>query len=188
MRKPPIIGIYSPAPRSGKSTVADVLVNEFGYKRVPFAATLKSMFRVVMEDAGLSISDIADMENGDKNYQFCPAVSQATLREAYQTLGTEWGRQCMGKNFWCDLWALRVKPWLNHGVGVVVDDVRFDNEFTTVGRLAGDMWRVVRPGVDNMTTHASESYRPRDDQFAFDIINHGNVAELRNSVRIGMSP
>jgi hypothetical protein len=71
-----------------------------------------------------------------------------TLRHMMQTLGTEWGRNCIGPQFWSRLWSLRVLKLLNAGASVVCDDMRFPEELTVVQDLGGQTWRVTRPGHD----------------------------------------
>ena len=52
-----------------------------------------------------------------------------------QTLGTEWGRECIGPEVWVDVWKSNVQKWLDGGLNVVVDDMRFPNEWDAVKAL-----------------------------------------------------
>jgi hypothetical protein len=94
-----------------------------------------------------------------------------------QTLGTQWGREHIGPDFWVRLWERQ----LDFAAGpIVCDDVRFANEFAAVRRQGGVVLRVMRPGAIR-DGHASE----RDWRRVFPdatIINDGTVAELEGEV------
>ena len=133
---------------SGKSTAADYLVEEHGFVLVKFAEPLKNMLRAL----GLSDEEI----EGSLKEQRCSLLAGRTPRHAMQTLGTEWGRDCIGADFWIGLWERIACDVLDHGGRVVVDDCRFPNEAGAVRRAGG---RVVgltgRGGIAG--AHASEA-------------------------------
>jgi hypothetical protein len=117
-----IIGLTGLA-GSGKSVVADVLVNEFGFTRVKFADPLKNMIRRMLADMGHIEFDIERMIEGDLKEVPIPELG-VTPRHLMITLGTEWGRDLVHADIWVRLWAARAECLPN----VVADDVRFDNE------------------------------------------------------------
>jgi hypothetical protein len=171
-----LIGIYSSVPQSGKSTVADHLVVRHGFKRRPFAAVLKEMMRPVLYALGV---DLMKLYVGDKAVKLHEGK---TLRHALQTLGTEWGRKCMGDDFWVEVWKPGTIQDLADGHRVVVDDMRFPNEFAAVLDLGGRTWKVERPGACAPTNgHASEGAL---DGMGFDaeIVNYGTLKDLEDTV------
>jgi hypothetical protein len=156
-----IVGIAGAA-GAGKSTLARHLVSEHGFQRVKFAETLKDMFRVVLYDLGLSETQATEaIEGGTKEIAF-PQLSGKTPRHAMQTLGTEWGRNQMGENFWVGIAEARINALLRDGVTrIVIDDVRFDNELSLIRSYPnGCVLRVTR-GEESMprkgAQHASEA-------------------------------
>ena len=88
--RPGLLGIHGKA-GSGKSTAAQVLIDG-GFKRVKFADPLKNMLRAI----GLTDQHI----EGDLKEVPCDMLLGQTPRHAMQTLGTEWGRGCIGGEFW----------------------------------------------------------------------------------------
>lgn len=58
-----------------------------------------------------------------------------------QTLGTEWGRRCLGDDFWLRVWEA-TRPF----GPVVVDDVRFPNEAEFLRARGGRIYRIERVG------------------------------------------
>lgn len=143
---PPVIALTGLA-GSGKSTASKYLVEKHGYQLVKFAGPLKDMLRAI----GLGEGHI---EGAHKETELA-MLSGHTPRRAMQTLGTEWGRKCMGDYFWINLWRSRVDSALTFGGRVVVDDCRFPNEADEVRKLSGVVWRLVgRGGIAG--NHASE--------------------------------
>lgn len=132
---------------SGKSTAADYLIRHHGYERVKFAGPLKAAFAAM----GFSQEQI----EGDLKETPCAWLNFKTPRHAMQTLGTEWGRNCIGEDFWSELWVHHANKVLADGRRVVVDDCRFPNEATAVRGLGGVIIKLEgRGGIAG--SHASE--------------------------------
>ncbi len=134
---PPVIALTGLA-GSGKSTASKYLVEKNGYQLVKFAGPLKDMLRAI----GLSESQI----EGELKEEPCAWLQGATPRHAMQTLGTQWGRVCIGPSFWIELWVRRVNLIIAAGGCVVVDDCRFPNEADEVRKLGGVVWQLVGRG------------------------------------------
>lgn len=114
---------------SGKTTAADTLRRYAGYEIVKFAGPLKAML------AAIGLTD-AHLE-GDLKQKPCDLLMGATPRHAMQTLGTEWGRECIHEDVWLHLWRKKATDLLSKGINVVVDDCRFENELALVRALGG---------------------------------------------------
>src|SRR5690606_29421122 len=92
---------------------------------------------------------------GSMKEEPCPLLQGKTPRHAMQTLGTQWGRDCIGEDFWVNLWRYAANDVLELGGRVVTDDCRFPNEAEAVRRMGGDIYRLVgRGGISG--THESE--------------------------------
>lgn len=150
---PRVIGLCGAA-GSGKSTVAAILA-EYGYTRLRFAAPLKSALAAILLSAGLGEAEVADMIEGRHKGAPHPALAGQTPRHAMQTLGTEWGRECIGPDFWVSLLRRRMRAILGAGGRVVIEDIRFPNEAAVIPS-AGALWLVTgRGGIAG--GHASEA-------------------------------
>lgn len=144
---PPVIALTGLA-GIGKSTASKYLVEKHGYQLVKLAGPLKDMLRAI----GLSEAQI----EGELKEEPCEWLQGATPRHAMQTLGTQWGRACIGPSFWIELWVRRVNQIIAFGGRVVVDDCRFPNEAAEVRSLGGVVWRLVgRGGIAG--AHESEA-------------------------------
>lgn len=170
-----LIGLYSPAPQSGKTTVANALAASQGFCRVAFADPLKAMTCRFLEGLGYREDQAQRLVHVDKAVTI-PELG-VTARHLLQTLGTEWGRTCVAPDVWLKCWQAAAKRHPR----VVADDVRFPNEAQLIRDMGGQLWCIVRPGVEAATTHASEGGLAG---WEFDrvIVNDGTLRELLNDL------
>jgi len=168
-----LIGITGPA-GSGKSTVADLLKQYHGFVEVAFADVMKRFCKEVFGWSDDTLWGPSEARNTPD-----PRAPWLTPRRALQTLGTEWGR-ALYRNVWVDS-ALRVvkklaaDPALRYYpdmglvcvgkakplTGVVISDVRFDNEATAIRAAGGCIWRLEVNGLHASDTHPSEAGVPQ---------------------------
>jgi len=155
---------------SGKSTAAQLLVDKLGYTRVRFAGPLKA----AMAAMGFSQEQI----EGDLKETPCFWLQNKTPRYAMQTLGTEWGRNCLGDDFWVELWHRQADIIIASGGRVVVDDCRFPNEALAIRKLGGDIFKIEgRGGIAG--GHVSEAGAGIADAV---LVNDGGIDELHGKV------
>ena len=166
---PPVVAFTGLA-GAGKSTATRHLIERRGYKLVKFAGPLKDMMRAI----GLTEDEI---EGGMKEQPSATLLGK-TPRHAMQALGTEWGRNLIGEEFWISLWRRRVEATLAAGERVVVDDCRFPNEAAAIRSFGGKIYLLVgRGGIAG--NHASE--RGCDDMDAI-LVNQGTIKDLHDIV------
>lgn len=187
-RSPLLIGLCAPAMGSGKTEVANALVENHGFVKLQYAATLKSMIASLLQGSGMSEWDAAEFI-ADPELKETPLaiLGGKTPRHAMQTLGTEWGRNCITENLWVGITIAKAKALMSQGRNVVIDDMRFLNEAEAVRAAGGTIIRVSRPTAQITSAHASEgelnSYHadwviPNDSSLA--------TLRLRASVTVGL--
>ena len=110
-----------------------------------------------------------------------PTVGRSP-REMVQTLGTEWGRNTMRLDFWLLIALPEIEAHRRGGVpGVVVSDVRFENEAQFIRCQGGQVWHIQRPGIAGVRAHASErGIVPEGADRG--LLNDGPLAALCNRV------
>lgn len=148
----------------GKSTVADMLT-AFGYSRLKFSQPLKDMLK--------SLGLTNEHTEGKLKEVPCDLLSGRTPRHAMQTLGTEWARDIMDKNFWLNIWLNKTSRMDK----VVAEDCRFKNEADLIHSLGGELWVIKRPGYE-LSGHSSET-EMGSIKGDYTIHNHGNEADLK---------
>lgn len=164
-----LIGLSGPA-GAGKTTMATHLAEKHGFVRISLADPIRDMMRAL-------VPDLRDLPKERDT----PLLNGHSPRMAMQTLGTEWGRDIMGEDFWCQIWRERYANLGPHRC--VVDDVRYENEAAMLRGLGG---KVI--GISGRTTrvnpHRSEA------GVAVDMTYHNNadLPEMRGwaSYVIGM--
>tara|TARA_Y100001963_G_scaffold158566_1_gene258676 strand:+ start:8299 stop:8886 length:588 start_codon:yes stop_codon:yes gene_type:complete len=154
----------------GKTTIARVLRDKYGFTILSFATPLKEMLEVM----GVPDKYIYDVDHKELPV---PGFGKSA-RFMMQTLGTEWGRGLVSENIWVK--ALETKLSDIQG-DVVLDDVRFPNECALVHSKKGKVVRVNRPGLSD-DLHVSET-GVFDQDVDGEIDNLSNYySDLENSV------
>lgn len=179
-----LIGLYSPAMQSGKSTVSKYLSENAGFIVVKFADPLKEMIGTLLcHMIGLN-ECVNDYIEGNKKEVVIKPFG-VTARNLMQTLGTEWGRKAVYENFWVDITVNRIKEELAFGNKVVVEDMRFPNEFDAVKAFGGETWKIERPSAVYTGGHASEGAL-NNNTFDATFVNQGTIEDLHRLVHMYM--
>lgn len=189
---------------AGKDSVAEVLINEFGYHKMAFADTLKDMVAVAFgwDRKMLEGTTPEDREVREKPDEFWSKElgRQFSPRNALEIFGTNLLRDHFYINFWIACLKKRLKD-LGYDK-VVITDVRFANEIKAIRELGGEIWRVTRgdnPKWFNIAAyhnlyepekpftitgvHASEYSWQGIDNPDFFISNNETLEDLHNKVR-----
>ncbi len=169
-----VVGLTGEA-GSGKSAAASHLMKTFGYEPVKFAFPLKVMLRAYYDTQGLLPEEIERRIEGDLKEEPDPYLNGHTPRHAMETLGTEWGRICMGDTFWIDAWRRKALQYSK----VVVDDCRFDNEAQAIKDLSGDVIRLKPKKRRRKRSNHSAEKGVDDSLVDFEIKNDGTLGDLR---------
>lgn len=163
-----IIGLTGPA-GCGKSTVADLLQEHFGYIEESFARPLREFVASVC---------CWTFENVERTKEErTPKLCNRSPRDVMQLMGTEFARNMIGPDIWIralesriqrmrnfvDTYDPRVTPvaeWWSPKLAsgqlqFVVSDIRFPNEAAWV-REHGELWHLTRSGK-GLTGHVSEA-------------------------------
>lgn len=155
-----VVALYSPYPGAGKTSVANA-VCDLGFVRVKFAGPLKAMLRAYLQNIGADSNTIDKMLEGSLKECPSPYFCGKSPRYAMQTIGTEWGRELIGDKIWLNAMGSKIDSYSNpeHQTPVVVDDLRFVNEWDLLNNLSNAVtffYKIVRPGLEAHHTHSSE--------------------------------
>lgn len=171
-----LIGIYSPRAQSGKSTITRTLVEARGFTVLKFAAPLKDMVRGLLGSMGFDREATERMVEGDLKEQIVPGFKTVTPRHLMQTLGTDWGREAVDADLWTKVVVEKIKRLGD--ADIVIDDLRFPNEYDALDSLGGTLVRVERPGAELV---GSPRYEGLLEERSFDVEIHnvGTLDDLR---------
>lgn len=179
---PTIIGLYSPSPGHGKTTVAMFMKNT-GYEVISFAKPLRSMIYSLLMDHGLSVNDAWEAIH-DRKDEIIPYIG-VSGRYLLRTLGTEWGRDQVRDDLWLLSWSARAKGFPL----VVSDDVRFANEANLIRESGGELWLVTNERVGLELAASSHRSDGGLDELHFDrhICNDSTYGNLNLQVEAAMA-
>lgn len=131
---------------SGKDTVADRLVEQYGFKRESFASSLKDAAAAVMgwdrkKLEGKTKEDREWREQVDPWWAKRLDIPQLTPRWVLQ----QWGTEVFRRSFHDDIWIASLEHKLLYNKqDVVISDCRFPNEVKMVRDVGGRVIRVIR--------------------------------------------
>jgi hypothetical protein len=105
-----------------------------------------------------------------------------SARHAMQTLGCEWGRDCIDTNFWVRAWEAVLDAECDTDHVIVADDVRFETEAEAIEKRGGLLLCVVRDRDDfnRIPRHASEDFAALPYNHV--IVNAGSLFGLERAL------
>lgn len=175
-----LIGLYGPS-RAGKDSVAQILVDDFGYEQRAQAAAIRKIL--------LQVDPILEKDDGNL----------IGLKELFLECGEDWDKvkavskesvdlmiklgQACRDVIGLDVWLNTALPPANSTAKIVISDVRQPNEYDAIKDHGGKIWKIIRPGVE---------MRGMDgllDDRHFDAVlhNRGSLVDLRGMVQATIS-
>jgi len=169
---------------SGKDTIADILVEDFGFTKIAFADDLKLS---VGQTLNITRSDIDEWKNIEHirvvvENKKAPSTHLVDLsfRELLQRWGTEGHRHVFGTDFWVEQLFRRNLDWKKD---FVIPDARFFNEIEKIKSFFGSTIILVEGRATSSDSHASETeFLNNRDEFDAYIENSGTLDQLRETV------
>lgn len=191
---------------SGKGTVADELVNTYGFRQDSYASTLKDVTaqlfnwdRAMLE--GDTTESRAAREEVDVWWSKQLDIENFTPRLALQLIGTDVFRN----NFHQDIWVLSVMARYTGSEHVVISDCRFPNEVQAIRQVGGriiqvdrglepEWWPCAKDAADGMieaVIRMNDHYEIHASEWAWAnqtpdelIHNDGSLEELYSMVKL----
>lgn len=103
------------------------------------------------------------------------SISFNTVRDMLQIIGTD-----LIRKFNPDWHVNKLKELLVEGHNYCIDDVRFPNEVNMIKSMGGIVWFVVRPIIDNISNHDSETSLRWQDFGNYLIINNIPLPNIKD--------
>lgn len=183
---------------SGKDTVADLLIREYGFKKLSFAGALKDIVSILfgwsrIKLEGVTKEDREWREQVDTWWATELNMPQLTPRYVLQYFGTELFR----KNWNSDIWVKIVENKLNQMrlENIVITDCRFTNEFELITKYGGKIIHIYRSlpswfqdfktehnKIDKDEIHVSELEWIKCN-FNYEVSNETTIEELYEKIR-----
>ena len=188
---------------SGKDTVADILIKHFGYRKISWADSLKSMLSEALniplnefydrtkdnarpveinaQEAAKLIDLISESYGELENYTDLRLelanTKYESLRDLMQRFGTNFARHKIDP----DIWVKITLNSLNKGELIILPDCRFSNERSAIKEMGGFNMIVKRDlGVQDL--HESETGFGEDSEYDFIVENDKTITKLQDGL------
>ena len=155
---------------SGKSELAKIC-QDAGFEKLYFALPLKQLVADLIK---VKLEEINDLKNVEKDYKFgkldylflgkethipyetiekeMSPIKFKTVRQLLQFIGTD-----LIRKYNVNWHVNKVKAMIDKDKNYVIDDIRFPNELNLIRELGGETWFIIRPKIDNVSNHESET-------------------------------
>lgn len=164
MSVPPVLIGLCGWSRAGKDSVADILVEDFGFRRFAFADALRN---VLLEVCKVLDPTMAGQVQTHGWESLKPIMRETT--DAMIALG-----QGMRDHVDPDVWT-RALPVIGEGERLVISDIRQANEVALLHARGGELWRIKRAE----TVPRAMDQLIEDVPVSVLIFNDGTLADLR---------
>ena len=177
-----IIGLLAKK-RHGKDTVADYLVEKYGFKKFSLADTLKDACKILF---GFDDEQLY----GDKKEEIDPKW-KVSPRKMFQYLGTDIFRKQMADvipdiedKFWVKSLEIKIINTLkeNNNQNIIVADCRFQNEVDMIHNLGGTVIKIVRPSISDDDIHESEKNIDLINNYDIIVQNNKTIIDLHKKI------
>lgn len=167
--------------RSGKDTIADIILREKGGVKIGFADTLYQEVAVLLIQADSNFGESAQFEI-KKKIDFIKE-NKDSFRTLLQWWGTEYRRKFFDKDYWIKEFLHKVNALPNKTEYLIIPDCRFENEYQCLRSLGAEVWMVHRNACDVSDMHQSENdLTKKAYKFERIIYNDYTLAELKQTV------
>lgn len=132
----------------GKSTAAAFLKHEVRLGKVQILSFATPMREMVAALLPLGMGAFTQEHKNDPEHGLCGK----TPRQLLETIGTEWGKEMIGKNIWLDILANQI----NSGIAdtYAIDDLRTDAEAVYLKeKFNAVIIHLSRPGIEYKRDH-----------------------------------
>ena len=181
---------------SGKTKLSQLTKDMFGGRRLYFALPLKELCcKLISTD--LETFDTMKRNNDTVDFKITDSVAETIANETGidARIVSEWGKnvefhtprdmvQLIGtdliRNNNVDWHVNKIREMIGEigDENVFIDDVRFPNEKKLIEDLGGDVWYVVRPLMENISNHESETSLTWHDCYPNVIVNNRQLSTL----------
>lgn len=170
--------------RAGKDTVARYMKNRYLYRPMKFAGPLYDMVIAMYHQI---VHEVSPAYIEARKQEVAPGTT-LTWRELMQTLGTEWGRDMLGADIWCNLAAETAYAYRPQNI--VFSDARFFSEYERLQqdeRFDVRLLYIARDDNAPQMAHRSEQEIGQLRRLAdFEIENNSDIPALYEQVDIAL--
>ncbi len=139
------------------------------------------VFQIDTKQAHKACPQWAHFISAHSDIQKIPEQTAVTVRRILQWWGTEY-RRTEDPDYWTRAWATLVESLDLSTIHILIDDVRFMNELSTVRCEGGIVIKIERPGFNGAGNHASETSLDDYTDWHSVISNNGTLDNFKRQI------
>ena len=176
---------------SGKDTVANILISEYGFIKLTFASTLKDVVAILFSWPrdlleGLTEESRLWRETIDDFWSAKLSIPSFTPRKALQMIGTDLFRIHFNNDIWINIVENKIGATLknNPNTNIVISDCRFANEFSLIKQFP-DSHIITILREKNIIQNLAHSSETEWVNYNFDAIlqNDNSIDDLKSNLK-----
>ncbi len=176
---------------SGKDTVANILISEYGFVKLTFASTLKDVVTILFSWPrdlleGLTEESRLWRETVDDFWSEKLSIPSFTPRKALQMIGTDLFRIHFNNDIWISIVENKIGATLknNPNTNIVISDCRFANEFSLIKQFP-DSHIITILREKNIIKNLDHSSETEWVNYNFDAIlqNNNSIDDLKSNLK-----
>ena len=176
---------------SGKDTVANILITEYGFVKLTFASTLKDIVAILFSWPrdlleGLTEESRLWRETVDDFWSAKLSIPSFTPRKALQMIGTDLFRIHFNNDIWINIIENKIGAMLknNPNTNIVISDCRFANEFSLIKQFP-DSHIITILREKNIIQNLAHSSETEWVNYNFDAIlqNDNSIDDLKSNLK-----
>lgn len=169
---------------TGKDTVANILIEKYGFYRVAFADAVRDAALALdpwvltwdlWDLSAYRLSEIVEVEGWDGAKR-----NHDEVRRILQAIGTDMGRAILGDDVWIEIAARKILAAFDHS-DFVITDARFQNECDFIRGGGGVIVGIDRPGFGPINNHVSDAGL-NTITVDYTLNNNGSIEDLERKV------
>jgi hypothetical protein len=177
---------------SGKDTVANILVSEYGFIKLTFASTLKDIVAILFSWQrdlleGLTEESRLWRETTDDFWSEKLSIPSFTPRKALQMIGTDLFRIHFNNDIWTNIVENKIGVMLknNPNTNIVISDCRFTNEFNLIKQFTDSHIIMILREKNISTNKIYHSSETEWVNYNFDAIlqNDNSIDDLKSNLK-----
>lgn len=186
---------------SGKDTIAELLIQEYGFTKLAFSGALKDIVSIMFgwpreRLDGLTVADREWREEIDDEWAKLLDMPLLSPRYVLQYFGTDLFRDRWHPDIWVKIVEMEIKKNRAKGIPIVIADCRFRNEIELIRANGGLIIHVHRdtrllepsakPSAEPSVKPSAIMHRSETEWITchkdYDVENNGSIEELYDTV------
>lgn len=174
--------------RSGKDTIADILVDSYGYKKIKIAEHLKKMLHIVF---GFSEEQLETSKKDEIDHKW--GVSPRVLMQYLGTEVMQYDIQKVLPHIGRTIWIQKIKDTYidaDPSQRFVISDLRFKHEYDILKAYNPLILKVIRDNTTTVTIRNEKTSIPNhssevefnDIPYSYSINNNTDINDLKNMI------